>query len=226
MRIRGRFSEVRVCSTVTAVITLNLKIEALSFSEHFVAAYTSARCPDTETHIWHRLLNLRLYIFLTVCTNLALCQLPLPGKILPACVWAFISTSRHNILLARDVNAHIIVFWVYRPGRTEFFPMFQRNVLPPYSWCIIIDLNEIQSPCRWRQCVLPNRRERLIIFRGVTGLTQKVMIHVIIIIIIIIISEHYRGYCATMCISGRNATDRVMLTICCHTCLYEARYSV
>jgi hypothetical protein len=46
-----RAGNVRGCSTVTAVITSNLKTEALSFSENFVSAYISARCPDPENHI-------------------------------------------------------------------------------------------------------------------------------------------------------------------------------
>jgi hypothetical protein len=62
--------------------------------------------------------------------------------------------------------------------------MFRRNVLPPYSWCTIIDL-KFSHPVDggssfFRNIVRDN------ILRGVTGLTQKAMIRVIIIIIIII----------------------------------------
>ena len=118
--------------------------------------------------------------------------------------------------------------------------MFRRNVLHPCSLCIIIDLNQIQSPCQWRQCVLPKRREKLI-FRGVTGLTQTAMIRVVIIIIIIIVITTTITIISvniivlivphSPCISRpssqkKNAADRLRLTVCCHTCLYEGRYSV
>jgi hypothetical protein len=78
-------TEVGCCNTVSAVITSTLKIEALSSSETLFSAYISARCPDRENRIWQRLENARLCIFLTVYSNLAVCHLQLPGKILPTC---------------------------------------------------------------------------------------------------------------------------------------------